>query len=177
MAGGLNLYGYAGGDPINSSDPFGLCPKSSGGDGKTEEMSDCPRGSSGWWAWRDAQGEGSTFVNNVRGVWAVLNYDSEARIRASLPEGTELAIAEFNLPIGGRVTGFTKHGINQAISRDGRGVAGWAILDAVTNPTRTVQQARGAILYIGASARVVLNAAGEVVTVIATSSKAWRILP
>ena len=26
MAGGLNLYGYAGGDPINSSDPFGLCP-------------------------------------------------------------------------------------------------------------------------------------------------------
>ncbi len=27
MAGGLNLYGYAGGDPINNSDPFGLCPE------------------------------------------------------------------------------------------------------------------------------------------------------
>ena len=28
VAGGLNLYGYAGGDPINFSDPFGLfaCP-------------------------------------------------------------------------------------------------------------------------------------------------------
>lgn len=26
MAGGLNLYGYANGDPINQSDPFGLCP-------------------------------------------------------------------------------------------------------------------------------------------------------
>ena len=26
LAGGLNLYGYAGGDPINNSDPFGLCP-------------------------------------------------------------------------------------------------------------------------------------------------------
>ena len=25
MAGGLNLYGYAGGDPANNSDPFGLC--------------------------------------------------------------------------------------------------------------------------------------------------------
>ena len=25
MAGGLNLYGYADGDPINFSDPFGLC--------------------------------------------------------------------------------------------------------------------------------------------------------
>jgi hypothetical protein len=26
LAGGLNLYGYAGGDPVNFSDPFGLCP-------------------------------------------------------------------------------------------------------------------------------------------------------
>jgi len=27
LAGGLNLYGYAGGDPVNFSDPFGLCPQ------------------------------------------------------------------------------------------------------------------------------------------------------
>src|SRR5213076_2805006 len=27
LAGGLNLYGFAGGDPINFSDPFGLCPR------------------------------------------------------------------------------------------------------------------------------------------------------
>ncbi|HEX9743506.1 MAG TPA: RHS repeat-associated core domain-containing protein, partial [Nitrospiraceae bacterium] len=27
LAGGLNLYGFAGGDPINFSDPFGLCPE------------------------------------------------------------------------------------------------------------------------------------------------------
>lgn len=26
IAGGLNLYGYANGDPMNFSDPFGLCP-------------------------------------------------------------------------------------------------------------------------------------------------------
>jgi hypothetical protein len=31
LAGGLNLYGYAGGDPINFSDPFGLCPESETG--------------------------------------------------------------------------------------------------------------------------------------------------
>lgn len=72
LAGGLNLYGYADGDPINFSDPFGLCPKSAGGDGKTEELADCPRGSAGWWAWRDAQGEGSRFVNNVAGTFASL---------------------------------------------------------------------------------------------------------
>ena len=27
IAGGPNTYGYAGGDPINFSDPFGLCPR------------------------------------------------------------------------------------------------------------------------------------------------------
>ncbi|MGH7717756.1 MAG: RHS repeat-associated core domain-containing protein, partial [Gemmatimonadaceae bacterium] len=26
LAGGMNLYGYAAGDPVNYSDPFGLCP-------------------------------------------------------------------------------------------------------------------------------------------------------
>jgi hypothetical protein len=26
LAGGLNLYGFAGGDPVNYADPFGLCP-------------------------------------------------------------------------------------------------------------------------------------------------------
>jgi RHS repeat-associated protein len=27
LAGGLNLYGFAGGDPVNFTDPFGLCPE------------------------------------------------------------------------------------------------------------------------------------------------------
>jgi RHS repeat-associated protein len=27
LAGGLNLYGFAAGDPLNYYDPFGLCPK------------------------------------------------------------------------------------------------------------------------------------------------------
>ena len=126
---------------------------------------------------KDARGDGSALVNNVRGAWAVLNSDFEATIRNSLPEGAELAIVEFNLPIGGRITGFTKHGLNQAVSREGLGVAGWAILEAVSNPVKTIAQANGKILYIGANARVVLNAAGEVVTVIAKNSRAWRVQP
>src|SRR5689334_18733426 len=27
LAGGLNLYGFANGDPVNFTDPFGLCPE------------------------------------------------------------------------------------------------------------------------------------------------------
>jgi RHS repeat-associated protein len=42
LAGGLNLYGFAGGDPVNFSDPFGLCPEYAGGDGKGT-VADCPR--------------------------------------------------------------------------------------------------------------------------------------
>ena len=51
LAGGINLYGYANGDPVSYSDPFGLCPKDMGGDGKTTHLSDCPRGSLGHSKW------------------------------------------------------------------------------------------------------------------------------
>lgn len=37
LAGGLNLYGYANGDPINFSDPFGLCPEE-----QRDANGDCP---------------------------------------------------------------------------------------------------------------------------------------
>ncbi len=43
LAGGMNLYGFANGDPVNYSDPFGLCPKDAGGDGKTDDYSDCAK--------------------------------------------------------------------------------------------------------------------------------------
>jgi hypothetical protein len=68
----LNLYGYAGGDPVNFSDPFGLlsCPEEAGGDGKTESYEDCPEGSSGWYANRVAKGEGNQFLNELGGVLA-----------------------------------------------------------------------------------------------------------
>ena len=40
LAGGANAYGFAGGDPISYSDPFGLCPGVNG----TDQLSvdDCP---------------------------------------------------------------------------------------------------------------------------------------
>ena len=36
LAGGLNLYGFGGGDPVNYSDPYGLCPPSD------TNLLDCP---------------------------------------------------------------------------------------------------------------------------------------
>ncbi|NLC83368.1 MAG: hypothetical protein GX748_19510 [Lentisphaerae bacterium] len=63
------------------------------------------------------------------------------------------------------MTGYTKHGINQAISRDGgHGVSTAAILDAVRNPQSITPQANGTIKYVGQSATVVLNQQGKVVT-------------
>jgi RHS repeat-associated protein len=50
IGGGLNVYGFAAGDPVNFSDPFGLCPADVGGDGKTENVTDCPDDVKGAWA-------------------------------------------------------------------------------------------------------------------------------
>ena len=39
LGGGLNLYGFASGDPVNFSDPFGLCPPEN-----PTRTDDCPGG-------------------------------------------------------------------------------------------------------------------------------------
>ena len=67
-----------------------------------------------------------------------------------------------HVQVAGDITGFRRHGLNQAINR---GVAPHAILDAVVNPIQILPQANGTTRYIGAGAVVVLNPAGEVVTV------------
>ena len=78
---------------------------------------------------------------------------------------------------GGVLKGFTKHGINQAISRDEVGVATEAILNAVKNPEKVVPQAQGKLKYVGENATVILNNVGKVVTTWARNSLGWRIEP
>jgi len=72
------------------------------------------------------------------------------------------------------LTGYTKHGIDSAISHDEVGVSTRAIRDAVTNPQRIVPQSGGRRLFIGKDAAVVLNAEGKVMTTWARSSSGWR---
>jgi hypothetical protein len=60
------------------------------------------------------------------------------------------------------INGFTRHGINQAINR---GISPDSILDAVKNPLDIVDRPNGTTQFWGRSAVVVLNPAGQVVTV------------
>jgi hypothetical protein len=67
--------------------------------------------------------------------------------------------------VGGKITGYTNHGLKQAIGRDGgRGVHLEGILDAVRNPTKVIEQAGGTTKYVGKDATVILNGEGKVVT-------------
>jgi RHS repeat-associated protein len=72
------------------------------------------------------------------------------------------------------LTGYTRHGINSAISHDGVGVSPQAILNATSNPLQVIKQADGTFKFIGENAIVILNEFGEVITMWATSSKGWR---
>jgi hypothetical protein len=77
----------------------------------------------------------------------------------------------------GQLAGYTKHGINQTISRDGVGVSTRAILDAFQNPTKIFGQAGGRFGFVGRDAVVVVNSEGQVVTTWATGSAGVRIVP
>ena len=70
MAGGLNLYGFANGDPINFSDPFGLCPEE-----KRDEDGRCPGGLS--------VDEWDAVVNAIR----TLSESLQGTLTQSLDEG------------------------------------------------------------------------------------------
>ena len=82
------------------------------------------------------------------------------------------------IPIAGKITGYTRHGIDRAISKDGVGVSGKAILDAVKNPRKILNQVeRGTTKYVGKDAQVILNESGKIVTVTPLSKAGRRLQP
>jgi RHS repeat-associated protein len=94
---------------------------------------------------------------------------------ATTEVSTVAASEEILKAVGGKITGYTKHALNQAISRDGVGVSPRAILDAVKKPLMTIPQKNGAIKYVGQNATVVLNQFGKVITTWARNSAGTRI--
>jgi len=92
--------------------------------------------------------------------------------------GTEAKIsAAAASKVPGALTGYTRHGLNQAISRDGVGVSARAILDAVKNPKAIVDQGVRGVKYVGEHATVILNKGGKVISTWAHDMSAWRIHP
>ncbi len=76
----------------------------------------------------------------------------------------------------GEITGYTRHGLNQAISRDGVGVSPSAINDAVSNPISVAEQTGGKLKYTGQNAAVILSSTGRVISTWARNSAGWRIV-
>lgn len=73
------------------------------------------------------------------------------------------------------ITGYTKHGINSAISRsDGGSMSPSTILNTVKNPTSITPNPSGGSIYTGPGGQVVLSPSGRVITVIPSGSKSFR---
>ena len=104
---------------------------------------------------------------------AALKYVSSAANKASV--ATSLSEPK---TVANTITGYTKHGLNQAIGRNGVGVKPSAILDAVRNPVNVAAKidklGRLSTQYKGKQSTVVLNKIGKVVSCWAKSSKYWR---
>ena len=77
------------------------------------------------------------------------------------------------------ITGFTRHGLNQVISRGGVGVSNQAILNTLRSPLSGSQSfISGAnantTRYIGQNATVNLNRSGQVTSAWSRNSSGWR---
>jgi hypothetical protein len=78
-----------------------------------------------------------------------------------------------------QINGYTGHGRDSVDNRDGHGVNDDALQDAVEHPLsppsyQIDQQGRGAYLYQGRDATVVLNQDGQVVTAWPNNHRGWR---
>jgi RHS repeat-associated protein len=109
LAGGLNAYGFASGDPVSYSDPFGLCPKKLR-DGKGR----CPGGLTvDQW-------------NSVEIAATKLRYDAQARVLGMLYEGEihadVLGLSEQGQPQGAQ-TNIYNDPVDITINSDDRGAS------------------------------------------------------
>ena len=78
--------------------------------------------------------------------------------------------------IPSKITGFTRHGLNQVISRNGHGVSNKAILDTINNSTSIIRQGffRQSFKFVGKDSVVILNKYGKLITSWARRSIGWR---
>jgi RHS repeat-associated protein len=170
-------YSYAMNNPASGSDPSGLCNMNIfSGSFWTEgncisesplnplpyykaEINSIENGCSYW----------DSVQHGLKGA-GVLTFDT-----ALLATGAEAAAAAGDT--SAEITGFTSHGLEQVLARDGVGVSDQALQDAVSSPLEVIPQADGAVKYVGQDATVVLNEDGEVITAWANNKAGWRQRP
>jgi RHS repeat-associated protein len=167
-------YAYAGNNPLNAIDPTGLwlgLPIPSPGEiidalnpikYYEEEIEAIENGCSYWDAVSHGLQGAAVLATDAAGIGAL------ARGAASLVVGEG---------VGGEIAGYTEHGLQQVLTRDGVGVAEQAMQDAVGRPLEVIPQVGGKIKYVGENATVILNEDGEVVTAWANNRAGWRQQP
>ncbi|MCL4449092.1 MAG: hypothetical protein M1152_05330 [Actinobacteria bacterium] len=190
-------YVYAGGDPVNGSDPSGLAwydifnpfspnnpirenAENGGFPSQLIQTFDPTYlAISGYMNEAEAAENGCGFWTEakygIKGVFGVAGTElfglGGAGAVGDLAGGAADAGAD-------SITGFTQHGLEQALGRDGGvGVSDSAMADAVENPVEVEEQSGGRTLYVGTNATVVLNSDGEVITTWANNSAGWRNVP
>jgi RHS repeat-associated protein len=168
LAGGLNLYGFAGGDPVNYSDPFGLCPKEMGGDGKTRTLADCPKESEGWRRYRSGAVE-SGWADPMLLFGGLQAREGEAAITLTAPAGRKLAqmIARWTAKLGGA-------GGRDAFMTFAHGFASRATAEG-TVVTGKYLQYEGARIYRQGSSYLVTTAEGRLVSFVPKAEPGWGV--
>ena len=96
-------------------------------------------------------------------------------VRKAVKVARRTAFVTKRKTIASKITGYTRHGLNQAISREGKGVKPSAILDAVKNPRKVTRLEKRVSKCIGKNAVVVLNKKGKIITTWAKNSRSVRV--
>jgi len=154
----LNMFGYTYNNPVNLVDPDGNNPKIVGDFVLNLAISYATEGKLSWSA---VKGAAIQTVKDAVNPMATVN---------KIKKLTKIA---------GKISGYSKHGIHQAVGRDGgKGVGVKHILDAVKKPKKVVSQTGGRTRYQGKKATVVLNKDGKVITTFGSSrSKVKGVTP
>jgi RHS repeat-associated protein len=109
--------------------------------------------------------------------WLTRGLETSATEAATATTTAITAAPQAASAVKNAISGFTKHGIDSAISHDGVGVSTRAILNTLKNPLKVVPQSGGRVKVVGKEAIVILNRAGKVITTWARSTAGTRIQP